>query len=54
MPDVAIAIGTLCLRVNNLFGLMLTVMIAGALGVAALMAFEPQALARLVEAVTHS
>jgi len=50
----AIAIGTLVLRVTKLFGLMLTVIIAGALGVAALMSFEPQALARLVEAVTHS
>lgn len=50
----AIAIGTLILRVTKLFGLLLTVMIAGAVGVAVLMAIEPQVLARLVEAVTQS
>lgn len=50
----AIAIGTLVLRVTKLLGLILTVVIAGALGAGVLMAFEPQVLARLVEVVTHS
>lgn len=51
---IAIAIGTLLLRLTKLLGLVATVAAAGILGVIVLMAVEPQMLARLVEAVTQS
>lgn len=50
----AIAIGTLLLRLTKLLGLVMTVAAAGVLGVIVLMTVEPQMLARLVAAVTQS
>lgn len=48
-----IAAGTLLLRLTKWLGLLLTVATFGFLGVVLLLAYEPGALTRIVEAVTR-